>query len=275
VSGDVPTLALFNRVANTMAAMTLAYTPRTAAESDQVAWNRVLGYAEKGITRDFGVVGDATSWYSMMLGYNIPNWIVTDMRLMNRMDPQLPPKFHGHPDDLKLSTNPAADRRIATDWRHLGVAIGAAERGIFMLSPWYHNRYGYHAYLTNTTFTGVIPYILKAENDLLIAEALVRTNGDRAQAATLINNTRVGRGGLPPVSAGTATLELLRAIDYERDVELLNTNGFTLFHARHWEGGPLDRLQEGTWLHLPIPAKELETLQLPVYTFGGVGKPAM
>ena len=27
----------------------------------------------------------------------------------------------------------------------------------------------------------------------------------------------------------------------------------------------------GTPLHFPVPAKELQTLQLPVYTFGGVG----
>jgi hypothetical protein len=275
VQGEVPSVALLHRVGNTMAAMTLAYTPRTAAESDQVDWARVLGYAEKGIVKDFGVVGDATSWYSMMLGYSLSSWTVTDMRLMNRMDPQLSAKYTGSPDDLKPSTNTNADKRIGTDWRQLATATGAPERGLWMLSNWYHKRYEYHAYNTGTTFTGTIPYILKAENDLLIAEALVRTNTDLARAATLINNTRVGRGGLTPVTAATPTLELLRAIDYERDVELLNTNGFALFHARHWEGGPLDRLQEGTWLHLPIPAKELETLGLPIYTFGGVGKPVM
>jgi len=35
----------------------------------------------------------------------------------------------------------------------------------------------------------------------------------------------------------------------------------------------VDGLQAGTIRHLPIPAKELETLVLPIYTFGGVGKP--
>ena len=33
----------------------------------------------------------------------------------------------------------------------------------------------------------------------------------------------------------------------------------------------IDGLQKGTILQLPIPAKELETLALPIYTFGGVG----
>jgi len=30
-------------------------------------------------------------------------------------------------------------------------------------------------------------------------------------------------------------------------------------------------LQPGTLLHFPIPAKELMVMQLPLYTFGGVG----
>ena len=33
----------------------------------------------------------------------------------------------------------------------------------------------------------------------------------------------------------------------------------------------VDDLQAGTLRHLPVPAKELEVLQLPLYSFGGVG----
>jgi len=96
----------------------------------------------------------------------------------------------------------------------------------------------------------------------MIAEALVRSNGDLGRAATLINKTRVTRGGLAPVAANAAAL--LAAISYERDIELLNTNGHALFDARR-----LEQLQAGTIRQLPIPARELETLKLPVYTFGG------
>jgi hypothetical protein len=63
---------------------------------------------------------------------------------------------------------------------------------------------------------------------------------------------------------------LLEYIDYEREVELLNSSGMAFFRRRHVDG-----LQNGTLRHLPIPAKELETLQLPIYTFGGVGRPDM
>jgi hypothetical protein len=276
MQNQTTSLAALNRIENTMAAMTLAYSARNAAEAATVPWARVLGYAEKGITQDFSVIGDATSWYSMIVGYgNLDSWVRTDMRLINRMDPTLPAKYSGASGDLAASTNPNADKRINTDFQNTGGVIGDVARGIYMQSPWFHKRYRHYAYNQPATFEGPVPYILKAENDLLIAEALVRTNGDLARAATLINNTRVGRGGLAAVTAATGAEGLLRAIDHERDVELIMTNGMSLFHARHWEGGPLDRLQAGTWLHLPIPAKELETLNLPIYTFGGVGNPDM
>lgn len=265
------TMTVLNRLANTLAAATLAYTPRTAAEAASAPWAQVLAYAEKGITSDFLVKGDLNDWWSYINYYgNEPSWVRVDLRLINRMDPTLSSKYTGAAADLAESTNPAADARIHTDFTNHGNVIGDPGRGIYMQTPWSHSRYFHHARFSPTRGQTAVPYILKAENDLLIAEALVRTNGDLARAAELINNTRVGRGELEPVTAASGTAALLEAIDYERDVELLNTNGFALFHARHF-----DRLQEGTWRHLPIPAKELETLGLPVYTYGGVGKPDM
>ncbi|MDQ3515181.1 MAG: RagB/SusD family nutrient uptake outer membrane protein, partial [Gemmatimonadota bacterium] len=114
--------------------------------------------------------------------------------------------------------------------------------------------------------TGPTPYILAAESDLIRAEALIRSGGSRTTAAQLINNSRVGRGQLTPLTGAESDAVLLTEIDYEREVELMFTNGWDLFRARH---GLVDRLQIGTWRHLPIPAKELETLGLPIYTFGG------
>jgi hypothetical protein len=130
-----------------------------------------------------------------------------------------------------------------------------------------------------------VPFVLPAENDLLIAEALVRTGGDKARAASLINTTRVGRGNLPALSGGSSANDLLAAIFYERDVELMGVGaGQGWFDRRRidknltygsipigntwgFRGG--SGLQLGTPRHLPLPAKELETLGLPVYTYGG------
>ena len=141
------------------------------------------------------------------------------------------------------------------------------------------------AWSSPAPFTGTVPYILAAENDLLIAEALVRTGGDKARAATLINKTRVGRGGLPALSGASSNNDLLAAIFYERDVELFDTgagqawfdrrridtnltyNGALIGNTWAFRGG--SNLQKGTPRSLPIPAKELETLGMAVYTFGG------
>jgi hypothetical protein len=113
--------------------------------------------------------------------------------------------------------------------------------------------------------------MLAAESDLIRAEALIRSGGSLQTAADLINITRVGRGNLPPATAADGADALLSDISYERDVEISTTSGTTLYWRRAVTDQPM---QPGTPCQLPIPAKELETLGLPIYTFGGVGNDA-
>ena len=282
---QAPTAANVNRIANTMAARTLVYSARTGAENTATNWARVLTYADKGITgngltdQNFSIVADGVNnWYSLLTMYgNLDSWTRVDQRLINRMAPNVPAKYAGTPvapqslDNrlasaaLPCGANPTACIAGNTqDYVYLGTVIGDPARGIFMQSPYYHRRWRNVSFaVANSAQSGqIVPYVLAAENDLLIAEALVRTNGDLNRAATLVNKTRVTRGGLAPVAANAAAL--LAAIDYERDVELLNTNGVSFYDRRRYDG-----LQAGTVRQLPIPAKELETLRLPIYTFGG------
>ena len=135
-----------------------------------------------------------------------------------------------------------------------------------MQSVFYHKRYEFTAESQPGGFTGPVPYMLAAESDLIRAEALIRSGGNLATAAALINNTRVGRGNLTPATAADGAAGLLSMISYERDVELVNTSGTTLYWRRAVTDQPM---QTGTACQLPIPAKELETLSLPIYTFGG------
>src|SRR6266704_5967407 len=91
--------------------------------------------------------------------------------------------------------------------------------------------------------------VLAAENDLILAEALIRGPAPNlAQAATLINNTRVGRGGLTP-STGT-----LADLQYEQDVELLGSNNAPYYNQRR-----IDNLEPLTPHEMPVPAKELRS----------------
>jgi hypothetical protein len=116
------------------------------------------------------------------------------------------------------------------------------------------------------TGTGDAPMVLAAENDLLWAEGLIRSSGDLNLAATLINNTRVGRGGLPPASGSDANL--LQELQYEQDVELPGSNVAPFYNQRR-----LDKLEPLTPHEMPVPAKELGVLQTGLYTCGGAANP--
>lgn len=265
------TSARINRMANTMAAMTLSYHPRTPAQSASVDWAKVAAYADKGIGTgsagapfDVVVQNDANQWVSLLMAYgDLIDWVRTDHRVINRMNPSVPVKYDGN--DPPQGSSP--DSRYTTDYAYVPPPVGDPGRGIYMQSDFYHKRYAYANWYATTALKGNVPYMLAAESDLIRAEALIRMAApDLATAATLINKTRVGRGNLPPATAGDGATTLLNYISYERDVEITNTSGTTLYWRRAVTDQPM---QAGTACQLPIPAKELETLGLPIYTFGG------
>ena len=310
--GVTLTSANLARISRTMAAQTLRLTPRTQTELDAKPasfWQQIFTYANAGISGagltsfDVTVQGDFNQWYSYIAYYGAEvSWMRVDHRLINRMDafgpnPPVHYRYRGT-SDIMAPQNPSTnDQRLADggntrDYKYQAGVIGDPARGIFMQSAYSHNRYFGHSRSAPTAARTAVPYLLAAENDLLIAEAEVRrTGGSFANAATLINKTRVTRGGLPAMTAANTAAELLAAIDHERDVELLTTNGFSYYYARSapvgsplngtgatpatpagWGGG---RLQVGTPRHYPLPARELEILGKAIYTYGGVNKPDM
>ncbi len=292
------------RVANTMAARQLAYTPRNSTENAAVNWARVLSYADKGISTGAApftleIQGDGGNvWYDMTKGYTqrFGSWVRVDQRVIQLADPSqpvvyestTPPPFPNIPDKRFAHGTPDANGDIlepGADFHFYKSIPYDPARGPYFFSQWAPARYEEHSWDAEAPFTTKVPYVLAAENDLLIAEALVRTGGDKARAATLINKTRVGRGGLAALSGGASNNDLLAAIFYEREVELFDTgaalawfdrrridtnltyNGVPIGNTWGFRGG--SNLQKGTPRSLPVPAKELETLGLPVYTFGG------
>lgn len=283
--GTSLTSQTLNQLANTMAARQMVFTARTKAETEALNWGQILAYAEKGISSTAGASGTSfdmvvqgdggTTWYSLNNAYgNLDSWLRADMRLIHEMDPSQPAKFNGtivqpnpNPPDARMGTSVTDTEK---DYVFLNKTAGQASRGVWMQSPWYHARYKAHNWDSPTGLETPVPYILAAENDLMIAEGLVRTGGDLARAAALINKTRVGRGHLAPATAADGATGLLAKALYERHVELVNTGGIEWYDRRR-----MDDLQEGTFRHLPIPASQLEALSMPIYTFGGVGKPDM
>ena len=82
--------------------------------------------------------------------------------------------------------------------------------------------------------TGAGNFIVLSQyaNDLLWAEGLIRTNQNLSLAAELINHLRVGRGGLPPVTAADGADGLLKAVFYEWHVELVSMSPDHWFNGR-------------------------------------------
>jgi hypothetical protein len=101
---------------------------------------------------------------------------------------------------------------------------------------------------------------------LLQAEALIRSGGALATAATLINKTRVTRGGLSAATAGDGVSGLLTKLGYEMEVELLGLGASPYYWRRR-----IDGLLEGTPREMPVPAKELGVKGEALYTWGGTG----
>src|SRR6266581_3001371 len=121
------------------------------------------------------------------------------------------------------------------------------------------------------------PIVLAAENDLIWAEGLIeKPTPDFGTAATLINFTRTGpdrlgrpRGNLTPLSGAETKAQMEAALRYEQDVELIGSNNAPYYNQRR-----IDNLEPGTPHEMPVPAKELGVLLLPLYTWGGVGSAA-
>jgi hypothetical protein len=123
----------------------------------------------------------------------------------------------------------------------------------------------------------------KTEMNLLLAEAEYRL-GNKQRAADLINNTRVGNGGLdsvlvsgPPQATAAEVArcvprrydgscgDLWDALMYEKRIETFGVHGMIPYgDARGW-----GCLLEGSVTELPIPGRQLDLLGFPVYTFGG------
>jgi hypothetical protein len=272
----VPGIAMDNnklwRLANSFAARILSYSARNAEENDAINWQRVYDYAKNGIDYDFSPLADDIVWYSLYHTYaNFQGWGQTDMRIINMMDPDMPAQWPGaNGFDVipapKTDVAAAFDDRLITDFQFLSSCPFRAERGYYHFSSYRYTRRD--EYLA--TWTTPMPDMLKAENDLLLAEAALHLN-KLNEAAQIINlGTRVTRGGLPAVAENAAAIEA--AIFHERNIELycsgLGVEFFTMRKA--------NKLQPGTFLHFPIPGQQLEVNTLDYYTFGpDLGRPGI
>lgn len=281
------------QLANTMAALLLAEWPRDAAENAAVDWAAVASYASKGMSSgtafDFQFTGDGTTTWNPET-YTWFNSMDTG-RLHTRVAHLLDPATQADPWPAGGNPQPnSPDKRLGdgsfgtagmftgfgnvpktanagTDFAWSSQAIFNAARGDYQQSNIAHIRYDKTGTQDPSGIyggSGTVPIMSAAVNDLLWAEGLIRSGGSLATAATLINNTRVTRGGLPPAVAGDGVPGLLTKLQYEQDVELLGMGPIPQMNRRR-----LDALITGTPHEMPIPAKELGVFTQPLYSWGG------
>jgi hypothetical protein len=303
-NGPSYSAAQYIKLIKTMQAEVLAMYPRNAAENATVNWGQVATYASAGLSSgtplDFKFYNDRVN---MIDGEK--NWSndITTMRVDTRLAKIItngpnPALIHADPwPDPAGNPQPNAfDKRVGdgtwgpsndflgvgtvaqtanggSDFAYAGIAIFRAARGQYHQSNLGQIRYSYLAYpgygLPTEDGTGFAPVYTATLNDLLWAEGLIRSGGSGAQAAALINKTRVTRGGLSTLTGGEGTPALLAALQYEQDIELLGLGSEPYFDRRR-----IDGLLAMTPRQLPIPAKELAILKKEFYSFGGPANPA-
>ena len=287
-------------LARTMAAMTLAYYPRTDAENASVDWAQVASLASQGISAgnnkfDFVFVGDGcSSWcHEILYWFNAFDGGRVSTRVAALIDPAT--QKHPYPDGGNRQPN-AADKRMGdgsfgpndddfagyfgtipktakggSDFVYSREEIFRPARGMYHQSNIGHIRYDRSGEQSPNAIYGGFgpaPVITRHQNDLIWAEAeLRRSGGNLATAANLINNTRVERGGLSAATAGEGQASLLAKLNYENEIELLGLGPSSFYFRRRVANG----LLAGTPREMPVPAKELAVRGDAFYSFGGSG----
>lgn len=295
----------FTRIVHSYIARSLVYTARSVEERAAVDWNQVLYHLDRGIQKNHWVQYEEDVWYGAYLLYT---QFLNDARLSNRLvgpadtsgayqdwlaKPVLErDKFLVRTPDRRITGSSATSNGAYVGYRSTNVSNVAA-RGQYLNSHYYSLRHGGQAGVREP---GILTALSTVEMDLLRAEAYYRL-GRKAEAAELINRTRTASRtigsttypGLPPVTEegvpvstgcvprkpyrlqdGTIPCgDLWDALMYEKRIELHAIEALIPYaDARGW-----GQLLEGTPIHLPVPARELEIIGYPEYSFGGVGGP--
>lgn len=294
------------RIGHSYIARWLVYGARTPEERAAVDWNRVIQHIDQGITEDYVVnleSGNVVSNFFNRIQNNttFAAWAAYEMIGPADISGNFRAWLDTPLDNRERFLITTTDRRITGEtpdsdgsyFMYRANNVQTAARGTYHNShySWNRHRYQYGEPTTFTT-TGYAPLMTVDEMNLLKAEALARL-GRNQEAADLVNITRTrpqylaGEGpavpNLPPVTAagvpqtedcvprmdGVNCADLLGAIMYERMIEAAALDSWRAWHdSRGW-----GRLPAGTFIHMPVPARELEALFLPVYSFGGVGGP--
>ena len=175
-----------------------------------------------------------------------------------------------------LNEDGAFDGTVAGSDFRLGAANNFPEaRGLWRRSRHHHFR---NREMYDNGFVGPMQHMRRTEMTMNHAEAQLRLNpGTVPQIVIdLVNETRVERGNLPALTAADGWDYAFNAMRYEWGIETYATHaGLEYYNVRSWgnyKGKDFGALLSGTPTMFPIPAAELEILEMEFYTFGGGGE---
>jgi len=307
----------FVRLARSYKARFRAGVARSAAERAAVNWAAVAADAEAGITSDFIVaVGGSTgwnigpqssqnhvsaAWHQHTLMYNgfsdvsgvYAAWLAKPILLrdgditMVTPDLRWPQGATQAAQRTYSAQQPADHTSMPYNWYRTEWSPG---------DPWGESWYANYRYkyIRNNSSSGPFPDMLKAEMDIIAAEAYLRT-GNMTKAMEKLNVSRVA-AGLPAITGATSATSIVpggancvpkvpsfdasvvkcgtifEAMKYEWRNELaFNYLGAWFFAGRGWED-----LVVNTPLYYPVPTNELEARYgslpaVPYYNIGGGG----
>jgi len=285
---------------------------RTPAERQAVNWAAVAADAEAGLKADLTVtIGAATGWnigvqtstFYQDAGWSqlspfiygfadisgaYDTWLATSINTRNGDITLVTPDLRFPQGSTRAAQQAASPEPGAfTGFPYIKNRSGAGSPG----DPWGTSNYEHHRlkYIRNNSSTGSYPEFLKAEVDLLAAEAYLRT-GDIPKAIAKINiwRTRAGLPALtgtslndvapggascvpkvpsPPNYTTTSCGNLMEAMKWEKRMELAyNYMGAWFFDARGWGD-----LVKDTPLMYPVPVQELDARLKGYYNLGGGG----
>jgi hypothetical protein len=264
--------------AHSFAARYLVNVARTPAERQAVDWDRVLYHLDRGVTEAVGPVGEQstvlwwhrpserpTGWvraaYDLIgpadTSGNYQAWLATD--------PQERSTFLIHTADRRI-TGPDGPESEGKYVRFVSLSnVFPTDRGQYFQSAYHFDRFHNRRFAEG--WAKLHPIFLPIQQDHMRAEALLRLGRDRNLAIDLINGGRVENGELPPLPYEVSDAELWRVFAYEKAIEQAVSMASQNWFDRRGFGTMIC----GTNLQYPVPGAELETLQMPSYTFGGSG----
>jgi len=269
----------FIQLANSLAARMLASIPRDKAEATALGasfWNKVLAYANAGITTDLIAPYVSGGYYNYMVHYGLTEagggpYLPADIKVAHFADKTgTYPNSYPLSEAVTLAPVQTDDTRFAQYFKYTtNFGYLRVDRGRNLFSNYKHNRWSQGGTYPNTTqVTGYPnPVFLAEEVRLLRAEAKMWA-GDLTGAAAELNAPtaeRIAKGGLPAIEATEAAIR--KTLHYEYAISIDVSGGATnpwVFMRRN------DLLQPGTPTEFPNPEQQMLLTPESVYTFGGI-----